>query len=317
MPLKFKDYYETLGVARTASADEIKQAFRKLARVHHPDVAKNKAAGEARFKEINEAYEVLSDPEKRKRYDELGANWQDGAGAAQPGFRRRAQAGPQPDFEFGGTGFSDFFESFFGRGRSGRSYFDEEGFEEPPPEASDVEADIMVTLEEALKGSKRVVTVRRSDANGGDHGSNTYQVKIPAGVREGQRIRLAGQGGGSRRGGQAGDLYLRVRLARHPDFTVRGSDLYYDLDLAPWEAVLGTRARIPSLDGATTLRVPEGTEAGSRLRLRGLGLPREDGSRGDLYAVARIAVPTSPSAEERSLWEKLAKTSGFRPRGEA
>ena len=314
MPLKFKDYYDTLGVARTASADDIKQAFRKLARIHHPDVAKNKAAGEARFKEINEAYEVLSDPEKRKRYDELGANWQDGAGAAQPGFRRSAQAGPQPDFEFGGTGFSDFFESFFGRGRSGRGYYDEEGFGGHEPEGTDVEADILVTLEEALKGSKRVVTVRRSDANGGEQGRNTYQVKIPAGVLEGQRIRLAGQGEAGRRSGQPGDLYLRVRLARHPDLAVRGSDLYYDLDLAPWEAVLGTRATIPSLDGVTSLRVPEGTESGQQLRLRGLGMPREDGTRGDLYAVARIVVPANPSAEERSLWEKLSKASSFRPR---
>ncbi|HEY1792663.1 MAG TPA: J domain-containing protein [Opitutaceae bacterium] len=316
MPLDFKDYYETLGVQRSASADEIKQAFRKLARVHHPDVAKNKKAGEARFKEINEAYEVLGDPEKRRRYDELGANWQDVASGRGAGPGRR---GPQArtDFEFGGTGFSDFFESFFGGGRGayGPSYGragrdDGDGFSHP---GNDVEADLMVTLEEALKGSVRSVTLRRTDGRGGER-SDTYKVRIPAGVHEGQRIRLSGQGGPGLGGGPPGDLYLRVRLARHPDFTVKGHDLYCDLDLAPWEAVLGTRASIPTLDGATTVRVPAGTQAGGHLRLRGLGLPREDGTRGDLYGVATIQVPEAATAEEKGLWEKLAKASAFRAR---
>jgi curved DNA-binding protein len=322
MAVKFKDYYETLGVERTATPEDIKQAFRKLARIHHPDVAKNKKLGEEKFKEINEAYEVLGDPEKRRRYDELGANWQDG-GVEDPAAGRRGAAGgsrPGSDFEFGGTGFSDFFESFFGGSRDGYGSFggpegqgadDRQGFAHP---GRDVEADIMVTLEEALRGSKRNVTLRRPGTNGGDERTDTYQVRIPAGVREGQRIRLAGQGGEGFGGGRAGDLYLRVRLARHPDFNVKGADLYCDLDLAPWEAVLGTQAKIPALDGMTSLRVPAGTAAGGQLRLRGLGLPREDGSRGDLYAVARIVVPSAPSAEERALWEKLAKESTFKPR---
>jgi curved DNA-binding protein len=322
MAVKFKDYYQTLGVEPTATPEEIKQAFRKLARIHHPDVAKNKAAGEAKFKEINEAYEVLGDPDKRRRYDELGANWQDGAGretaGAQPRGAQRGRAGS--DFEFGGTGFSDFFESFFGGGRDrygsfgrgdGQHADEGEGFVHS---GQDVEADIMVTLEEALRGSKRSVTLRRPGADGREDRLDTYQVKIPAGVREGQRIRLAGQGGEGFGGGRAGDLYLRVRLARHPDFTVKGADLYFDLDLAPWEAVLGVRARIPALDGVTSLKVPAGATTGGQLRLRGLGLPREDGTRGDLYAVARIQVPSSPSAAERTLWEKLAKESNFKPR---
>jgi curved DNA-binding protein len=322
MALKFKDYYETLGVSKTATPDEIKQAFRKLARIHHPDVAKNKVAGEAKFKEINEAYEVLGDPDKRRRYDELGANWQDGAGEAQADARRGAGARPRPgsDFEFGGTGFSDFFESFFGGSRDGYGSFngsdgasaeDGAGFVHA---GRDVEADIMVTLEEALNGSRRQVTLRRPGDDGAEDRTDTYQVRIPPGVREGQRIRLAGQGGAGYGGGRAGDLYLRVRLARHPDFSVKGPDLYFDLDLAPWEAVLGVQAKIPALDGATTLKVPPGTAAGSQLRLRGLGLPREDGSRGDLYAVARVQVPPAPSAEERALWEKLAKVTTFKPR---
>jgi curved DNA-binding protein len=157
------------------------------------------------------------------------------------------------------------------------------------------------------------VTLRRPLGDGAEK-NDTYQVRIPPGVREGQKIRLAGQGGEGVGGGGAGDLYLRVRLARHPDLTVKGPDLYFDLDLAPWEAVLGIRARIPTLDGATSLRVPPGTVAGSQLRLRGLGLPREDAGRGDLYAVVRIQVPSSVPAPERALWERLAEASAFRPR---
>jgi curved DNA-binding protein len=320
MPIKYKDYYETLGVGRTATPEEIKQAFRKLARIHHPDVAKNKAVGEARFKEINEAYEVLGDPEKRHRYDELGTNWQDDGGGMSAGMGAGRGGRPRgsADFEFGGTGFSDFFESFFGGTRRGDGSFGGRGpsfeyGEEFAEAGRDVEADIMVTLEEALKGSKRKVTLRRQTGDGSDR-TDTYQVRIPAGVREGQKIRLAGQGGAGSGGGQAGDLYLRVRFARHPDLTVRGQDLYFDLDLAPWEAVLGVQAKIPTLDGTTSLRIPPGTVAGGQLRLRGLGLPREGGARGDLYAVVRIQVPSSVSVQERALWEKMASSSAFKPR---
>ncbi len=324
MAVKFQDYYETLGVKRAASPEDIKLAFRKLARVHHPDVAKNKVAGEAKFKEINEAYEVLSDPEKRRRYDELGADWQDGGRgpfASGDGSRGRARApGAETDFEFGGTGFSDFFESFFGSGRDGFGTYrrsagrmDDDG-EAAPHQGHDVEADLLVTLEEALRGSRRKVTLRRPASNGTADRTDTYQVRIPPGVREGQRIRLAGQGGTGLGGGPAGDLYLRVRLARHPDFTVQEADLYCDLDLAPWEAVLGVQVKIPALDGPTTLRVPPGTAAASRLRLRGLGLPREEGGRGDLYATVRIQAPTSVSTEERAVWEQLSRVSNFKPR---
>jgi len=301
MALKFKDYYETLGVARTAPAEEIKKAFRKLARVHHPDVAKNKAAGEVKFKEINEAYEVLGDPENRARYDELGANWKEGSvPPAGGGFRsgRGATGQAEPDFEFDGTGFSDFFESFFGGGRRGFSSGRPGGaragehgaFAQP---GHDVEADLLVTLEEAVRGSVRKVTLRRPGEPGEDDRTDTYQVRIPAGVREGQRIRLAGQGGSGHGGGPVGDLYLRVRLARHPEFSVQGADLHCDLALAPWEAVLGVKARIPTLDGTTSLRVPPGTAAGSQLRLRGLGMPREAGGRGDLYATVQIQTPVA------------------------
>ena len=327
MAVKFKDYYQTLGVARTASADEIKQAFRKLARLYHPDVAKNKATAEEKFKEINEAYEVLGDPEKKQRYDEMGPNWQDEGGASAPprGHRsRRPGSAGQPDFEFGGTGFSDFFESFFsdrraGFGSAGRArnrHFETED-EDYAQAGRDIEADLLVTLEEVLHGSRRKVTLRRPEVDGEPGRNNTYQVRIPPGMREGQKIRLAGQGGPGHGGAAAGDLYLRVRLARHPDFTVQGDDLHYDLDLAPWEAVLGVKAKIPTLDGTTVLRVPAGTEAGTRLRLKQLGLPREDGTRGDLYALVKIKTPSEVTAEERALWEQLASTSRFNPREKA
>lgn len=328
MAVKFKDYYESLGVARSASADDIKKAFRKMARVHHPDVATDKASAEEKFKEINEAYEVLSDPEKRKLYDELGAYWNQPGGMPPPpppreGFRRGWSQAPdgEASFEFDGTGFSDFFETYFagrhdgfGAGPRGRQA------ERRGPVAQrgqDVEADILVALEEALKGSSRKVTLRRPGAMGEQDRTDTYNVRIPAGVREGQRIRLAGQGEPGFGGAAAGDLYLCVRLARHPEFTVREADLYYDLDLAPWEAVLGVQVHVPALDGQATLKVPPGTVAGARLRLRGLGLPREDGARGDLYATVRIQVPTQVSSEERALWEQLAAKSNFKPRSAA
>jgi curved DNA-binding protein len=327
MAVKFQDYYETLGVNRSATAEEIKLAFRKLARLYHPDVAKNKVTGEAKFKEINEAYEVLGDPEKRRRYDELGPNWQDsGSGASDTGGgtrRRRQSPAGETDFEFSGTGFSDFFESFFGGGRdgfgsrrpsAGRPSSDGAAFAE---QGQDVEADLLVTLEEALHGSLRKVTLRRPGSNGNADRTNTYQVRIPAGVHESQRIRLAGQGSTGFGSGSAGDLYLRVRLARHPDFTVQAAALYCDLNLAPWEAVLGVQAKIPTLDGKTTLRVPAGTAAGRKLRLRGLGLPREDNTRGDIYATVRIQIPVTVTAEERVLWEQLAHTSPFKPRADS
>ena len=326
MPVKFQDYYETLGVSRTASAEEIKQGFRKLARLYHPDVAKNKVTGEAKFKEINEAYEVLGDPEKRRRYDELGANWQEtGAGPFNAGAGHPHAAGAQqgaPDFEFGGTGFSDFFESFFGGGRGDfgshrtrtrNSHGPEAGFD---LRGKDVEADLLVTLEEALRGSQRKVTLRRSGLDDETGRTNTYRIRVPAGVHDGQRIRLAGQGEAGVGHGPPGDLYLRVRLARHPDFSVQAADLYCDLDLAPWEAVLGTAVKIPTLDGVTSLHIPPGTVAGSVLRLRGLGLPRQDGTRGDLHAIVRIHVPDAVTAEERALWAQLAHLSTFNARSE-
>jgi len=322
MPLEFKDYYEVLGVPRTATADDIKKAFRKLARIHHPDVAKDKKAGEKKFKEINEAYEVLSDAEKRAKYDQLGANWDKGPQYQSPpeGFyQRRAGARPGPSpFEFSGNGFSDFFEAFFGGAqghgfrRGGVSFEDEA--DDIAMRGQDAEADLLVTLEEALKGGKRPITVRRVDEHGRER-TDSYNVKIPAGVRAGKRIRLAGQGSPGHGGAPAGDLYLNVVLAKHPDLTVEGSDLFYDLQLAPWEAVLGKKVAIKTLDGSANLTIKPGTQAGAKMRLRGLGLPIDKGQRGDLYAVVTIEVPESVSDSERALWEQLAAKSAFSPRG--
>src|SRR5947207_4744458 len=316
MPVQFRDYYETLGVPKTASEDEVRSAFRKLARKYHPDMAKDKKAAEEKFKEINEAYEVLSDPDKRKKYDQLGADWNRQGGFQQPpegegqqpggGFYQWGGDGGGVEFEFGGTGFSDFFEAFFGGGR-GRSAFGGFGGRTATAErGADVEADIMVTLEEALHGSMRTVSLRRAGSDKVEH----YQVKIPRGVREGQRIRVRGQGEAGARGGKRGDLYLRVRLAKHPDFSVEGSDLIHEVKIAPWQAALGTELKVPTLEGNVRLKIPPGTQGGQRFRLREQGLPSISGKRGDLYVVVQINIPKKLSEREREIWSQLAKLHG-------
>lgn len=313
MAVQFRDYYETLGVSKTASEDEIRSAFRKLARKYHPDVAKDKKTAEEKFKQINEAYEVLSDAEKRRKYDDLGANWNQPGGFQPPPQWGGQRGGPYTyggdnggvEFEFNGTGFSDFFEAFFGGGR-GRSAFGGFGQRTAAERGHDVEADIMVTLEEALNGSTRQVSLRRA----GSKKTETYQVKIPRGVREGQRIRLAGQGEAGERGGKSGDLFLRVRLARHPDFTVEGSDLIHEIKIAPWQAVLGDSLMVPTLEGNARLKLPSGTQGGQRFRLRERGLTGVSGQRGDLYVVAQIQLPKKLTERERELWGQLAQLHG-------
>jgi DnaJ-class molecular chaperone len=342
MAIEYKDYYKILGVSKTASEDEIRKAFRKLARQYHPDVAGNKAGAEDKFKEINEAYEVLSDPEKRRKYDQLGPNWKQAGGfQPPPGWggagRARGRGGQgMPDFEFEGTGFSDFFEQLFGRanmgGRGGRpgGAFTQEDLAQP---GDDVEADFMVTLEEAAKGGIRSISLRRAvpcpqcrgagnvngrtcpqcRGSGSIERTDTHKVKIPAGIREGQSLRIAGQGEPGTGGAPAGDLYLRVRFAKHPDFRVVGSDLHYDLDLAPWEAALGTSVSVPTLDGDVSIKIPAGTSTGAKLRVRGRGLKGKEVS-GDLIVNTRVQVPKIASPAERGLWEQLARESTFNPR---
>ncbi len=327
MAVEFKDYYEILGIPREASDDDIKKAFRKLARQYHPDVAKDKKAGEERFKEINEAYEVLSDPQKKRKYDQLGADWQN---------EMRTGRGPQPagpgegeyEFHFGGsTGFSDFFEQFFGggfngfergtsRGRGRRA--GSEGFgEQFQAPGQDIEGELLVTLDEVFHGSTRLISLERVNPKTGQRETETLRVRIPIGIQDGQRIRVPGKGQPGLGGGPPGDIYLRVRIAAHPDFRVQGSDLYADLDVAPWEATLGASVTVPTLNGRLTVRIPPGTGTGGRLRLRGQGLPRNrSGDRGDLYLEVKIDVPTKLTTEERTLWEELRSKSHFNPREE-
>ena len=309
MAVQYKDYYATLGVPKGAAQDDIRKAFRKLARLHHPDVAKDKKTAEAKFKEINEAYDVLGDPEKRQRYDTLGADWERG-GAQRPPPGWGGAGGGAEGVSFGGTGFSDFFEQFFGgrtakgggRGAMPRGF----GF---PPEAaepvrgSDVEADFLVTIEEALHGAKKTVSLRREDRPKVE----TYDVRIPKGVREGQRIRLAGQGEAGGHRSAAGDLYLRVRFERHPDYRVEGSDLISDVEMPPWKLVLGGEVEVTTPDGSVRLKIPPGTQPGRKFRLKGRGMPTSTGERGDFFIKMEIDLPTQLSAEERTHWEALAR----------
>jgi curved DNA-binding protein len=325
MPVEFKDYYQILGVPRDASDEEIKKAFRKLARRYHPDVAKDKKAAEEKFKEINEAHEVLGDAENRRKYDELGARWKEGAQVpagwdGQAGFAPGGEQGFE--FRFGGTGFSDFFEQFFGHGGRfggfggfGRPETESDGETAFAQRGRDFESDILVTLEEASKGSVRTVSLQRIDPRTGQSTTQTLKVRIPAGVREGQAIRVAGMGEDGIGQGGSGDLYLRVRLAAHPDFQVRGADLYYTLDLAPWEAVLGTKVVVPTLKGSVSVRIPPGTNNGQQLRLRGYGLPTgQIGQNGDLYVVINVQLPEQITNKERDLWKELSRVSKFNPR---
>ncbi len=320
--MEFKDYYETLGVKRDATQEEIQKAYRKLARKLHPDVNKDPKA-EARFKEVGEANEVLKDPEKRKKYDQYGSAWKSAqqTGAPPPGWEGYDFSGGGAGFSGfggGGEGFSSFFDMLFGGGagpgRGGaRGWTTQQG--QPggafgrDGESAEVALDI--TLEEALGGGSR--DLQLTDPRTGR--SRNVSVKIPKGIRAGQKIRLAGQGSPGVGAGQAGDLLLRVQLAPHPRFQVDGSNLTVAVPLAPWEAALGAEAEVETLEGAVRLRVPPGTSSGRKVRLRGKGLPQAGGERGDLYAEFKIVTPETLTDSERALFEQLAAESEFRPRG--
>ncbi len=316
MAVDFKDYYQTLGIGKSANAAEIKKAFRKLARKYHPDVAKDKTTAEEKFKEINEAYEVLSDPEKRKKYDTLGADW-DKPNAGQPhGYGAGATGGFQAggeDFHFTGTGFSDFFEQYFsGAGRYGGGYESHgtAGGSAHARRGQDIEGDILVTLEESMHGAVRSISMQTVNRETGQTETTTFHVRIPLGVQDSQRIRVPGHGGSGSGGAPDGDLYLRVRHAAHPDFTSKEADLYHELDIAPWDAVLGVEIQIPSLDGSLKIRIPEGAENGQQLRVRERGLPKgKSGNRGDLFAILNITTPDKLSSEQKKLWEQLREAS--------
>jgi curved DNA-binding protein len=324
--MEFKDYYSTLGVAKTATAKEIKGSYRKLARKFHPDVNPGDKVAESKFKEINEAYEVLGDPDKRKKYDELGANWRmyeqagaqgganpfaggwnvnTGGGGGQGGFRTMTQE--EMEEMFGDENpFSDFFTTFFGGGfgrdagtrtggRAGRNR---------QRQGRDVEHEIELSLDDAYHGTTRRLALKH------DGQSRTVDVRIPAGVGDGSRVRINGEGEQGVGGAKAGDLYLRVRLAPHPVFERKGRDLYVKVPLTVTTAVLGGEAEVQTLSGKPArLRIPALTQNGQVFRLKGYGMPPVGKSedKGDLYARVEAQLPTTVSDRDREHWEALAK----------
>jgi DnaJ-class molecular chaperone len=312
-----KDPYEILGVARSASQDEIKKAYRRLAKKYHPDVNKGDKSAEEKFKEVSQAYELVGDEEKRKKYDQFG-QW-----AEQGGFDPRHQAYRTYTWTSGGQGgggggaefdMNDVFENIFGagfggarRGRTaGRAGRAEWGGAEPEEEehGRDAHATVEVGFEEAVKGAKRRIAISR---NGHEE---KIDVKIPAGIRDQGKIRIPGKGSGR------GDLYLQVKVAPHPSFWREGDDLYVHVPITPSEAVLGATVRVPTFDGAVNLKIAPGTSSGQKLRLKGRGAPHLDQSgQGDQFAVVKIVVPPDLDEETKELFRKIhEKTAGFNPR---
>lgn len=308
--MKFKDYYQTLGVSRDATPEQIKQAYRRLARKYHPDVSKEPNA-EERFKEISEAYEVLQDKEKRIAYDRLGANWQAGQEFTPP---------PGWDFSFdlggfggaGPFGFSDFFETLFGRARRSPDL----GFtERAVRRGADERTKIQITLEEAYRGTERALQLQLPEMDNYGRATMrtcTLRVKIPAGVTQGQQIRLAGQGQPGLGGGRKGDLYLEVAITPHPLFRVEDRDVYLNLPITPWEAALGATIKVPTLAGAVDLKVPAGSQSGRKLRLRARGLGVKPP--GDQYVVLQILTPAAETEAARELYRRMAREMPFNPR---
>ena len=312
--MEFKDYYQVLGVKRDATQAEIKAAYRKLARKYHPDVSKE-ADAEARFKELGEAYEVLKDPEKRAAYDQLGKDWKAGQDFRPP-------PGWNQGFEFHGggftsadaAGFSDFFESLFGRGGFGGGYSGRSR-RGTTLRGEDTYARVLIDLDDAYHGATRVLTLKHTElgSDGRPHPrERTLQVRIPKGVRQGQHIRLAKQGGAGMGGGEAGDLYLEVEFRPHHIYHVEGRDVYLDLPVAPWEAALGATIKAPTPGGTVDLKIPPGSAGGRRLRLRGRGIPGQPP--GDFYAVLQIALPPPDSETVLEAYRQLEKAAPFNPR---
>lgn len=337
MTAKFQDYYQILGVERGASADDIQKAYRTLARKYHPDVNKESGA-EARFKEIGEAYEVLKDPEKRKRYDLLGANYKHGQEfRPPPGGGWPGGGGRRVNVDFGGAGggadFSEFFESIFGGmagGMGGGHGFDADEFVQasrgnggraqrgrPRPRAGEThEVDITVSLSDVYHRATRQVAITSTDQRGNSE-QKTYDVKIPAGITDGSVIRLSGQGSPGVGGGPAGDLMLRIHIAPDTRFRIDPSDphtLITVLPISPWEAALGAKVPVPTLDQEILMTIPPGSQSGQKLRIRGKGLPKKHSEHGDLFVELRVQVPRTLTEDERVLYERLRDASNFDPR---
>lgn len=319
MAVKFRDYYEILGVSRTAKEDEIKKSYRKLARKYHPDLNPNNKQAEEKFKEIQEAYEVLSDADKRKKYDQLGANWKNGADFTPPPNWGGGGGGFQGTINmedlFGrasqqrGSAFSDFFEALFGgmAGMGSPGGADAETGRRTragsrASRAAESETELPLPLEDMHRGTTRKLTVRLGNAE------KTIDIRIPPGARDDSKIRIPGGGP------NGGDLYVRLRQHPHPQFTVKGDDTEVEVPITPWEAALGANIQVPTLDGRADIRVPPGVASGQRLRLKGQGLNVRGGGRGEHFVRLKIVVPKELSDAEKKLFEDLAKASRFRPR---
>ena len=309
----YQDYYAILGVGKTATQEEVQRAYRKLARKYHPDINKESSA-EEKFKQINEAYEVLGDPEKRARYDQFGSGW-DGQFANQ-GY----QGGDNVRYHFSNADpgqFSDFFQNLFGGGWSFGEETEFRGGGARRRRGRDHETTIGITLADAYHGARKSIELEKVEADSSGRPTRTrrsYDVTIPPGVTDGSLIRLAGQGGSGSGGGDAGDLFLRVSIQPDSRFTMNGHDLATTVDLTPWEAALGAKVLVPTIDGRINLTVPAGTQSGQTLRVRGKGMPVTSGRHGDLLVNVRIVVPKHLTARERHLFEELAKESRFDPR---
>ena len=312
--MEYKDYYKIMGLERSATHDEIKRAYHKLARKYHPDVSKEPDA-EERFKEVGEAYEVLKDPEKRAAYDQLGAGWKAGQEFHPP-------PGWEQGFEFHGGGFtgadaaqfSDFFESLFGRGGFGRG-FGMHAQREFNARGEDSFTKILIDLQDAYQGTTRSLTLRQAElgSDGRPHvKQRTLNVHIPKGVRQGQHIRLAKQGGAGMGKGEAGDLYLEVEFRPHPIYYVEGRDVYLNLPVTPWEAALGATVKVPTPSGSVDLKIPASSAGGRKLRLKGRGIPAKQP--GDLYAVLLIALPPADSETAKSAYRDFSQAFKFNPR---
>lgn len=310
--MQYKDYYKIMELSRNATQDEIKRAYRKLARKYHPDVSKEKGA-EAKFKELGEAYEVLKDPEKRAAYDRLGANWKAGEDFRPP---------PNWDegFEFKGGGFtggdagvfSDFFEQLFGRAGFRPSEHGPRGFH---AKGQDTHAKIYIDLEDSVHGSTRNISLSAPTTDAQGHvqvKQRNLNIKIPKGIKPGQHIRLTGQGDPGSGGGKAGDLLLEIAFNAHPLYRVSESDIYLDLPVAPWEAALGAKIKVPTPEGNVDLKIPPNSRQGSKLRLKGRGLPAK--TPGDFYVVLQIALPPANTEREKAIYQKMQQEFDFNPR---
>jgi DnaJ-class molecular chaperone len=327
-----RDYYQVLGLDRTASPDDIKKAYRRLARQVHPDLhsGSKKSEMEKKFKELNAAHEVLSDPDKRKKYDQYGSNWEQAEAYEQARRQAGARGGSGPETSFGGEGFSDLFENLFkGRGRAGNG----RGFAMP---GEDLETEVQLTLAEVFTGVTKRMTLQEPVPCPTCHGSgtlrgrtcptcqgqgatlqaNTIEVRIPAGVQDGTRVRVAGKGQAGTNGGKPGDLYLRVTIAPDNVFRRQGSDIHVSLPVYPWEAALGADVMAPTLMEPVRVKVPPGSRADSKLRLKGKGLPAAAGGHGDLFLTIQIVMPPSSTDEDRALYDKLRAIPHPDPRAE-